>query len=167
MSDRAINAALVLIERWCGATRSDICEGRGVAVAEAREWFVHLLRENTHMSYPEISGAMKKDEHSTAMTAHKRLLYKMLDDQFAAMVKDRVDQHRCAMVRALKELKISNRRQENRERAKQPAGEDHGGAPREWATNIGGDPAARANDKVSDPRARKSRAGRSRTANRN
>lgn len=67
-----------------------VCEATGVSVDEvegnlrnkdivlARELIIDLLRNGTRMSYPDITRAMGGTNHSTAITAHNRIV-KQLD----------------------------------------------------------------------------------------
>lgn len=53
--------------------------GRHKRVVAARMFIVHLMREHTKYSYPEIARMMGRPNHSTVITAHQRL-HKAKDD---------------------------------------------------------------------------------------
>lgn len=60
--------------RQLGVEVSDLSgKGRHKTVVLARELTVHLARRLTTCSYPEIARALGRDNHSTVLTAHKRL----------------------------------------------------------------------------------------------
>lgn len=73
---RPIHAEQVLSE-VCKALRVDVAElmgrGRHPRVVLARAITAHLSRRLTTMSYPEIARAMNRPNHSTVITACKRL----------------------------------------------------------------------------------------------
>lgn len=73
---RPIHAEQVLSE-VCKALRVDVAElmgrGRHPRVVLARSITAHLSRRLTTMSYPEIARAMNRPNHSTIITACKRL----------------------------------------------------------------------------------------------
>ncbi len=60
--------------RQLGVETSELSgKGRHKTVVLARELTVHLARRLTTCSYPEIARALGRDNHSTVLTAHKRL----------------------------------------------------------------------------------------------
>lgn len=70
----------VVCERM-GVTRADLIgSGRHRRVVISRGLVVHLAKEKTTMSYPEIAHAMGRRNHSMVYTAHQRLL-KQLERQ--------------------------------------------------------------------------------------
>lgn len=67
-----------LIDRTCyamGVTTMEVRgDGRNPRVVATRMLIAYMLRENTHMSFPEIARAMGRPNHSTVITAYKRYL---------------------------------------------------------------------------------------------
>jgi chromosomal replication initiator protein len=73
---RPIPLALLAAEitRALGVEVADLSgKGRHKTVVLAREMTVHLARRLTTASFPEIARSMGRENHSTALTAHKRL----------------------------------------------------------------------------------------------
>ncbi|MEM6334253.1 MAG: DnaA/Hda family protein [Planctomycetota bacterium] len=61
-----------------GVTEAQLAgRGRHARVVLARAVLIHLCRELTTMSFPEIARAMGKSNHSTVITAHQRLRRQM------------------------------------------------------------------------------------------
>jgi chromosomal replication initiator protein len=69
------------VSEMMGVGKTDIVgSGRKQAVVMARSLVIHLTRQMTHMSYPEIAAAMGKASHSTMITADQRLVSQLSTD---------------------------------------------------------------------------------------
>jgi chromosomal replication initiator protein len=68
-----------------GVTRQDLCgRGRHRTVVLARELIVHLCRSLTTNSFPEIAHAIGRPNHSTVITAAKRIRGRIEDLELCA-----------------------------------------------------------------------------------
>ncbi len=79
-------AVLEAVCRRTGVDRERVLgSGRHRLAVLGRSLLVHLLREMTPMSYPEIATAMGRRTHSTAVTADKRLRGQMESGEAAEL----------------------------------------------------------------------------------
>ena len=115
MSERAVKVAFDLVYGWYGVSMGEICGvSRHDEVVAAREMVVYLTRRNTRMSFPEIARAIGRKSHSTAKTAFDRLEAEMdKNNGLRIFVEERVEEHRCAVVRSKKEERLPKRNPEN------------------------------------------------------
>ncbi|MEO0586729.1 MAG: DnaA/Hda family protein [Planctomycetota bacterium] len=77
---RRIGYSLIagVVTEELGVTEAQLAaRGRHSRVVLARAVLIHLCRELTTMSFPEIARAMGKTNHSTVITAHQRLRRQM------------------------------------------------------------------------------------------
>lgn len=80
---RRIMAAVLEVT---GADESEVRgNGRHAVVVTARELMVHMLRERTRYSYPEIAKVMGRPNHSTVLTAHHRMLARIAAGEVAVL----------------------------------------------------------------------------------
>lgn len=97
LASRRPIAIRTIIEQVCKALSVDVGEfagkGRHKRVVFARSVCAHLCRQITTQSFPEIARAMGRPNHSTVITAQRRL-QKQLDTDAGALVEaDLVPQH--------------------------------------------------------------------------
>lgn len=71
-----------VVSKHMGVPRALISgSGRKQALVLARSLVIHLTRQLTNMSYPEIAAAMGKGAHSTIITADQRIISQMASDK--------------------------------------------------------------------------------------
>jgi chromosomal replication initiator protein len=107
LASRRPIAIRAIIEQVCKALCVDVGEfagkGRHKRVVFARSIAAHLCRQMTTQSFPEIARAMGRPNHSTVITAQRRLQRQLETDANALVEAELVPQHPGISLRELLE----------------------------------------------------------------
>lgn len=74
LTPRDIPTVLHVACNVCGCSTDDLySRSRHPSMVAARQIVVRLLRDNSHLSFPEIARVMGRENHSTTITQYQRI----------------------------------------------------------------------------------------------